>query len=409
MKCYDLVVVGGGAAGLFGAAVAAEKGLSVLLLERNSRCGRKISITGKGRCNLTNTRKWSEFSEHIHPNPNFFKNAFFGMSNERTMTFFERIGLSLTVERGQRVFPASMRAQEVNDVLLAHLKKAGVTIMTETRVRSASKEGKLFKTGTEPEKNGRSFFSKKLLVATGGLSYPATGSTGDGYEMAKNFGHKIIPCFPSLTALIPLNYNEALSGITLKNIEISLYLNGVEVESEFGEVEFTDDGIEGAAAIKLSRKAVHALLDGQKVELAIDLKPALSPEQLALRIERERRENGRETLNLLLKRILPGQLVAPFMNSCRGLEIKNLPLHLKEWRFKVISYVGYRRSVVTAGGVDLGEISPKSMESKLVKGLYFAGEVLNLDGDTGGYNLQIAFSTAALAAESVVRELTLSE
>lgn len=407
MKCYDLVVVGGGAAGLFGAAVAAGKGLSVLLLERNSRCGKKIAITGKGRCNLTNTRKWCEFAEHIHPNPNFFKNAFFGMSNEQTMAFFESIGLSLTIERGQRVFPSSMRAQEVNDVLLAHLRKLGVTIITEARVKRTSKEGELFKTETEPGKNGRSFFSKKLLVATGGLSYPATGSTGDGYEMAKNFGHKIIPCFPSLTALLPLDYNKALSGIVLKNIEISLYLNGVEVESEFGEMEFTDDGIEGAAAIKLSRKAVPALLDGQKVELAIDLKPALSPEQLASRIERERMENGIESLNLLLKRMLPGQLVVPFMKSCRELNMKNLPLHLKEWRFKVTSYVGYRRSIVTAGGVELGEISPKSMESKLVRGLYFAGEVLNLDGDTGGYNLQIAFSTAALAAESVVRELTL--
>ena len=414
MDCFDLAIAGGGAAGLFGAAVAAGRGLSVLLLERNGRCGKKIAITGKGRCNLTNTREWSEFSEHIHPSPNFFKSAFFGMSNRDTMAFFEQIGLPLTIERGQRVFPASMRAQDVTDVLVARLRQLGVTICTGCRVVGASRVengvcGPFFKVEAESAACGtlRVFAARNLLITTGGLSYPATGSTGDGYALAESFGHKIVPCFPSLTALVPFNYDTSLSGISLKNVELSLYVNGTSVQTEFGEMDFTGDGIEGAAAIRLSRRAVAALDGKQKVAVSFDLKPALSCEQLRLRIRREAADDisiakgGTAGLKTLLKRLLPGALIPPFMRANRDLSCENLPERLKAWRFAVNSYVGYRRSVVTAGGVDLAGVSPKTMGSKLVDGLYFAGEILNLDGDTGGYNLQIAFSTAALAAKSI--------
>ena len=374
MDCFDLAIAGGGAAGLFGAAVAAGRGLSVLLLERNGRCGKKIAITGKGRCNLTNTREWSEFSEHIHPSPNFFKSAFFGMSNRDTMAFFEQIGLPLTVERGQRVFPVTFFKVEAESAACGTL---------------------------------RVFAARNLLITTGGLSYPATGSTGDGYALAESFGHKIVPCFPSLTALVPFNYDTSLSGISLKNVELSLYVNGTSVQTEFGEMDFTGDGIEGAAAIRLSRRAVAALDGKQKVAVSFDLKPALSCEQLRLRIRREAADDisiakgGAAGLKTLLKRLLPGALIPPFMRANRDLSCENLPERLKAWKFAVNSYVGYRRSVVTAGGVDLAGVSPKTMGSKLVDGLYFAGEILNLDGDTGGYNLQIAFSTAALAAKSI--------
>lgn len=414
MECFDLAIVGGGAAGLFGAAVAAGRGLSVLLLERNGRCGKKIAITGKGRCNLTNTREWSEFSEHVHPKPNFFKSAFFGMSNKDTMAFFERMGLPLTVERGQRVFPASMRAQDVTDVLVAKLKELGVPLCTGYRVVGASKVedgvcGPVFKVEAKSSEDGglRLFTARNLLIATGGLSYPATGSTGDGYLLAESFGHKIVPCFPSLTALVPLNYDISLSGISLKNVELSLYVNGTSVQTEFGEMDFTSDGIEGAAAIRLSRKAVAALDGKQKVAVSFDLKPAVSCEQLRLRIRREAAadiviaKGGTSGLRALLRRLLPEALITPFMRANRDLSYENLPERLKAWRFALVSYVGYRRSVVTAGGVDLVGISPKTMGSKLVEGLYFAGEVLDLDGDTGGYNLQIAFSTAALAANNI--------
>lgn len=414
MDCFDLAIAGGGAAGLFGAAVAAGRGLSVLLLERNERCGKKIAITGKGRCNLTNTRDWGEFSEHIHPSPNFFKSAFFGMSNRDTMAFFEQIGLPLTVERGQRVFPASMRAQDVTDVLLARLRQLGVSVCTGWRVVGASKVeygacAPVFKVEAKCSASGslRVFTARNLLLTTGGLSYPATGSTGDGYVLAESFGHRIVPCFPSLTALVPLNYDISLSGVSLKNVELSLYVNGNCVQTEFGEMDFTDDGIEGAAAIRLSRRAVAALDGKQKVFVSFDLKPALSCEQLRLRIIREAAagtsvaRGGTAGLKTLLKRLLPGALVAPFMRANKDLSYENLPERLKAWRFAIVSYVGYRRCVVTAGGVDLAGISPKTMGSKLVDGLYFAGEILNLDGDTGGYNLQIAFSTAALAAKSI--------
>ena len=413
MDCFDLAIAGGGAAGLFGAAVAAGRGLSVLLLERNERCGKKIAITGKGRCNLTNTRDWGEFSEHIHPSPNFFKSAFFGMSNRATMAFFEQIGLPLTVERGQRVFPASMRAQDVTDVLLARLRQLGVSVCTGWRVVGASKVEygactPVFKVKAKSASGElRVFAARNLLITTGGLSYPATGSTGDGYVLAESFGHKIVPCFPSLTALVPLHYDTSLSGVSLKNVELSLYVNGNCVQTEFGEMDFTGDGIEGAAAIRLSRRAVAALGGKQKVSLSFDLKPALSCEQLRMRIRREAAadisiaKGGAAGLKALLKRLLPGALIAPFMRANKDLSCENLPERLKAWRFAIVSYVGYRRCVVTAGGVDLAGISPKTMGSKLVDGLYFAGEILNLDGDTGGYNLQIAFSTAALAAKSV--------
>lgn len=405
-KVYDIVIIGGGAAGLYAAATLSSlnmegASLKVLLLEKMHRCGLKIGITGKGRCNLTNTKPWEEFSSHIHPKNIFLKNSFYGMSNLSTMEFFEKIGLPLVVERGDRVFPQSMKATDVPSVLEKHILRGGVEIKKNAPVRQIkSSPDNLF---LVEYGEGEELASKKIIVATGGLSYKTTGSTGDGYEFAKSFGHKITQCFPSLTALRPKDYREEFQGISLKNVSLQLVVNGNVVQEEFGDLDFTNGGIEGPIGFKVSRKGVHSIINGQKVEVVLDMKPAVSHKQLKERISRELLQLKGNQLKGLLPKLLPQSIVPMFVAAHKNLSIENLPEKLKCWKFAVEGYVGYERCVVTAGGVHLQEVSQKSMESKLVKGLYFAGEVLDLDGDTGGYNLQIAFSTGALAAMSAAK------
>lgn len=405
-KVYDIVIIGGGAAGLYAAATLSSlnmegASLKVLLLEKMHRCGLKIGITGKGRCNLTNTKPWEEFSSHIHPKNIFLKNSFYGMSNLSTMEFFEKIGLPLVVERGDRVFPQSMKATDVPSVLEKHILRGGVEIKKNAPVRQIkSSPDNLF---LVEYGEGEELASRKIIVATGGLSYKTTGSTGDGYEFARCFGHKITQCFPSLTALRPKDYREEFQGISLKNVSLQLVVNGSVVQEEFGDLDFTNGGIEGPIGFKVSRKGVHSIINGQKVEVVLDMKPAVSHKQLKERISRELLQVKGNQLKGLLPKLLPQSIVPMFVAAHKNLSIENLPEKLKCWKFAVEGYVGYERCVVTAGGVHLQEVSQKSMESKLVKGLYFAGEVLDLDGDTGGYNLQIAFSTGALAAMSAAK------
>ena len=405
-KVYDIVIIGGGAAGLYAAATLSSlnmegASLKVLLLEKMHRCGLKIGITGKGRCNLTNTKPWEEFSSHIHPKNIFLKNSFYGMSNLSTMEFFETIGLPLVVERGDRVFPQSMKATDVPSVLEKHILRGVVEIKKNAPVRQIkSSPDNLF---LVEYGEGEELASKKIIVATGGLSYKTTGSNGDGYEFARCFGHKITQCFPSLTALRPKDYREEFQGISLKNVSLQLVVNGNVVQEEFGDLDFTNGGIEGPIGFKVSRKGVHSIINGQKVEVVLDMKPAVSHKQLKERISRELLQVKGNQLKGLLPKLLPQSIVPMFVAAHKNLSIENLPEKLKCWKFAVEGYVGYERCVVTAGGVHLQEVSQKSMESKLVKGLYFAGEVLDLDGDTGGYNLQIAFSTGALAAMSAAK------
>ena len=415
----DLVIIGGGAAGLMAAAqisslLSEELNSfkpSVLLIEKMMRPGRKIGITGKGRCNLTNARMWDEFSVHVHPNPNFFKNAFYNFSSSDTMDFFRRLGLELTVERGQRVYPKSMKAQDVTDTLVRYIKRCrAVEISTEVSVDSVS-SGEYYKLNLS---DGSVVESRMVLVATGGLSYPSTGSTGDGYAFAEALGHTVTARHPSLTALTPKDYKEfagQLCGLQLKNVSLSLIVNGNVAQEEFGDLDFTEGGIEGALGFRVSRKAVLSLSQGQKVSLVLDMKPSLSESQLRERIKRES-STGNNNVKYLLSKLLPRQMIQPFLTihkktllmQSNSKAVEELPKLLKNTQFDIDSYVGYERCVVTNGGVSLGEVSPKTMESKLKKGLFFAGEVLDLDGDTGGYNLQIAFSTAALAARAIVNE-----
>lgn len=408
-KEYDLVIIGAGAAGMTAAVLAAGSSLRVALMEKNSQCGRKLLLTGKGRCNITNTRPWEELSPHIHPDAAFFRPAFMSFSNTDTVAMFQSLGLPVTVERGMRVFPQSGRSSDVRDALLRRIVSSdNIDLEYNSEVVSIDRTScglTLSVMRTEERISAYSLRAAAVIIATGGLSYPATGSTGDGYRLAGRLGHTVTPTMPSLTALVPEKYNFALIGLTLRNVSLSLMVDGGVVQTEFGELTFTDGGLEGALGFRVSRRAVKALTEGKKVEAVIDLKPAVPAAELKARVEREYRPGL--GLDRFLERFLPLQAVRPFIEAAPSLTVQNLPVRLKNWRMPIKGFVDYRRAVVTAGGVSLKEISRKTMESKLVPGLYFAGEVMDLDADTGGYNLQIAFSTAAAAVRSVINRSTL--
>ena len=376
-----VAVIGGGPAGMMAAIRAAEtlgEGSRITLFERNDRLGRKIYLTGKGRCNLTNRRGWEEFSPHIHPNQGFLKHAFRAFSNEELIRYFEEVlGVPTVTQQGQRVFPASLVAGDVARALERRVHALGVEVRYGSRITSLE------------ELDGYS----AVIVATGGKSYPVTGSTGDGYTMAREAGHAVTTLFPSETAMLPKDYDRRLIGLTLKHVGLSLNVDKTCVQQEEGEFDFTPDGLESGIAYKLSRRAIWALVNGQKVEIVLDLKPALSESQLMARLLRE----------ATLRSFMPQALIDPFIRAHPGLSEATLPKALKYWSFPIVGYKGFERAVVTAGGVSLKEIVPKTMESRHRKGLYFCGEVLDLDGDTGGYNLQIAFSTGALAGVNAAR------
>lgn len=387
---YDIAIIGGGAAGLMAATETA--GLKTVILEKMPRPARKILLTGKGRCNITNTSAWNDFCRHVHPNPNPLKHSFFWLDNSKTLERFNAFGLETVTEHGNRAYPASMKAVDVVDTLHFAAKSAGAEILCNWKVSKISfGDGRFTITG----EHGGTVSAKAVIIATGGLSYPTTGSEGDGYAFAKGFGHKIKGTFPSLTAITPKDYaasglKSMLEGIHLKNVTLKLYVNGDLVQEEFGEMDFTNGGIEGALGFRVSRKAVKALNDGNKVSVSLDLKPAVSEEQINERAAKEP-----------LRSFLPARLIKPFTLKNTGtIKRYGLGRALKDWKFDITSYVGYERCVITAGGVAMEEINPKSLQSKLQSGLFFAGEVMDIDADTGGYNLQIAWSTGANAGRS---------
>ncbi|MBO5803787.1 MAG: aminoacetone oxidase family FAD-binding enzyme [Bacteroidales bacterium] len=407
MKSYHIAIVGGGAAGLMAAARCVGSGLDVVLIEKNKECGKKLLITGKGRCNITNSSPWKDFQTHIHPDKGFLKNAFHHFSNKDVVALLESAGLPCKEERGNRIFPVSDRSHDVRDTLVKYIKKGGINVVTGCQVLDINKGDNLFTLSLSTyEGDNLDIQASRVILATGGLSYPTTGSTGDGYDVASKFGHTIVGTFPSLTALKPFNMDSRMEGILLKNVRMDLWVNGSKVQSEFGETLFTSGGIEGALGFRVSRKGVKGLINGQKVELVLDLKPAVEMDELNKRVKELSAECGGK-LKKIVSRLVPAQMVDPFIDSLPGLNPENMASRLKEWRFKIVGYVGYERCVVTAGGVSLDEISRKTMESKVIDGLYMAGEVMDLDGDTGGYNLQIAFSTGALAADSAVRSISI--
>ena len=434
MTKSDIIVIGGGAAGLMAAAGAAAQGCSVTVLEKMPRPGRKIMITGKGRCNFTNLKAWNEFSAHIHPKPNFLKPSFYNLSSEKMIEFLEAAGMESVVERGERAFPASHLASDVVDALVRSAESAGANIICGKEVKSitSNKENISFSITCF---DGSRFQCSRLIICTGGLSYPKTGSTGDGYRWASDFGHTIRPLFPSLTAIVPAGYKTSgpgkaghidrstplsetgklLCGNQLKNVQLTVTIDGNQAQSEFGDMDFTDGGIEGPVGFKVSRKCVNALSNGSKVTAALDMKPAVEIEDLTVRIStlwnevskdrRSANKQYKDRYKILLTKVLPMSLIQGFMKLNPNTDHKTLAKTLKNWKFEIEGYVGYERCVITAGGVSCEEITPKTLESKLTPGLYFAGEVLDLDADTGGYNLQTAFSTGYLAGISAAKSL----
>ncbi len=442
----DIIVIGGGAAGLMAAAGAAEtfakKGVEgkVIVLEKMARPGRKIMITGKGRCNFTNVKAWNEFSQHIHPKPNFLKPSFYNLTSEKVVEFMETHGMEAVVERGDRAFPASHLASDVVDALVRAAEGAGAEILCGKEVSGIQEiPDQVWNDGRDGVRkgfmircaDGTEYSCRKLIICTGGLSYPKTGSTGDGYGWAKELGHSVRPLFPSLTAIVPKGYKQedtrghidrstqlteigsALCGNQLKNVGLSILVDGNEVENEFGDLDFTDGGLEGPIGFKVSRKCVNAIINGSKVTAVLDMKPAVETEDLTVRIstlwneiskdKRNAQKLYKDRFKILVTKVLPMSLIPAFTKLNPNADHKTLAKALKNWKLEIAGYVGYERCVVTAGGVSLEEVTAKTLESKLVPGLYFAGEVLDLDADTGGYNLQTAFCTGYLAGISAAR------
>ncbi|MBR5483134.1 MAG: NAD(P)/FAD-dependent oxidoreductase [Alistipes sp.] len=411
---YDVIVIGAGAAGLMAAATAARNGKKVLLMEKMEKAGRKIRISGKGRCNVTNARPPEEFKESIRTNADFFEVAFAEFNNKATIRLFERLGVKLDIERGQRVFPKSGKAWDIANALVDYCLDNEVEIAYNTRVNNIlTLDGKIYGV-TYINKRGfeRKEEAENVIIATGGVSYPGTGSTGDGYIFADQVGHTIEEVRPSLTPLRTSHpQRKYLDGLLLKNIQARLIVEDEVVKEEFGEISFSDRGIEGAVALRVSRDAVDALIDDKRVKLVIDMKPALTEEMLQERIHREIEEmQPDEFFSELLRKLVPKHLVMPiahemdvhsknYIRKVTDAEINRLVKILKGFVFPITDYAPFEYAVVTAGGVKCDEVNKYTMESLKVKGLYFAGEVLDLDANTGGYNLQIAFSTGRLAGQ----------
>ena len=396
------------------AATAARNGKQVLLMEKMEKAGRKIRISGKGRCNLTNARPPEEFREAIRVNADFFDVAFAEFNNKATIRLFERLGVKLDIERGQRVFPHSGKAWDIANALADYCADNGVTFMYDTRVNGIlTSNGKVYGV-TYINKRGfeRKEEAPAVIIATGGVSYPATGSTGDGYLFADELGHTVTEVRPSLTPLRTSHpQRKFLDGLLLRNVRAQLVVDGEVVREEFGEIGFSERGIEGAVALRLSRDSVDALIDERKVKIVLDMKPALDEETLFDRIKREIAEmQPEEFFAELLRKLVPKNLVVPiareldvhsknYIRKVTDAEINRLIKVLKGMVFPITDYAPFEYAVVTAGGVCCDEVNKYTMESLKVGGLYFAGEVLDLDANTGGYNMQIAFSTGRLAGQ----------
>lgn len=496
----DIVIIGGGAAGLMAAIGAAkvlsesENGGTVTVLEKMPKAGRKVMITGKGRCNFTNVKDWQDFSTHIRTDNNFVSPAWHNLTPEGMIELLKQNGLRSVVERGDRAYPQSHMAGDVVDTLLRACTLAGVKVVTDCEVKTIDvtprgfsldcvqtsrknvripvddprklRPGKPAPTREEITIEPVEYNCKKLIIATGGLSYPGTGSTGDGYMWAEELGHSVEACFPSLTALVPVGYKESnplageikqafrgrtvygktkerkiaplpkwyptfekhiervtpltdlgelFNGNNLDNVQLTLYINGQEAQQEFGDIEFTDGGLEGPLGFMVSRKAVKALNDGQKVSVSIDLKPAVELEKLDADIhakweevindDRSKGQSFQRLFRIMLGKLMPWNATLAFLKTNPKVSVDTLAQAMKDWKLDIAGFVGFERCVVTAGGISTDEITAKTLESKKQPGLYFAGEVLDMDCDTGGYNLQMAFSTGYLAGESAAKAL----
>lgn len=406
---YDCIIVGGGAAGMMAAITAAGLGKSTLLLEKMNRCGKKISITGKGRCNVTNNCTSDDFFANIPTNPRFLYSAYAGFNSQDCMDFFERLGVPLKTERGNRVFPVSDKAEDIVRALEQGCEDYGVNRIFSKVTEIITEDGavKGVKCGS------RTYFAPSVLIATGGKSYPGTGSDGDGYRFAEELGHTVTDIKPSL---VPIesddDYCRDMMGLSLKNVVLTLKdtVKNKVVFSEMGEMLFTHFGVSGPLVLSASSHIPQ--VESGRYIFYIDLKPALDEKKLDERILRDFKEIPNRIFANSLSKLLPSKMIPTVVelsgidgekqvNSVTKQERQRLVSLLKAFPVHIRSFRPIAEAIVTSGGVKVSEVSPKTMESKLVKGLYFAGEVLDVDGYTGGFNLQIAFSTGCLAGENM--------
>ena len=416
MEAYDVIVVGAGAAGMLAAGRAAELGGKVLLLEKMERAGRKILISGKGRCNITNDAPQSEFLKHIHPDSSFLQHAFDGFFSHDIIRLLGEHGCTTVVERGARVFPTSNKAADVVRALLQWVERHHVDIRYRHKVESLLiQDGQVAGLRVHTPHGSQSVHAKSLILCTGGKSYPATGSDGDGYRFAAAAGHGIET---PRQALVPLetagDSASRLQGLSLRNVNAVVWVDGKKTREEFGELMFTEFGMSGPIVLTLSRFVVDELRKKCHVELALDLKPALNESKLDNRLLRDIHEYGTLRMEGLFRKWLPAALI-PVFGERSGVpagkqgqqlspaERRRILLLMKDFRFTVTGCRPFKEAIVTAGGVLTSEIDSQTMESKRVRNLYFAGELIDLDADTGGYNLQLAFSTGWLAADACMR------
>ena len=412
----NTIIIGGGPAGLMAAIFSSKNGDKVTIIEKMPSCGKKLLITGKGRCNITNNAEMDKFMENTPTNAKFLYGVFNNFTNKDIVELLGNEGVKTKVERGERVFPVSDRAKDVLDALLHILKKQNVQILTGSTVKKITIDNDKNVLGVELD-NKKEIKADKIILATGGKSYPVTGSTGDGYKLAKDLGHTITKIEPSLVPLT--SYDGAckeLQGLSLRNVAIKLYICDKVVYKDFGEMLFTHFGVSGpivlsASSYLVKTKNIEEILKSNKVEIEIDLKPALTEEKLDARILRDFEEQKNKQFKNSLDKLLPQKLIPVIIektninenkkiNEITKLERQKLVNELKHFKININGTRPIEEAIVTSGGISVKEINPKTMESKLIKGLYFAGEIIDVDCLTGGYNLQVAWSTGYTAGIS---------
>lgn len=402
-------VVGGGAAGMMAAIHSADSGADVTLFEKNEKLGKKVYITGKGRCNVTNSSDAEVFFKNVNRNPKFLYSAFYGFDNNMVYSFIEEQGCPLKIERGNRVFPVSDKSSDIIRAFSKALSNRGVNVKLNTEVKELLVSEGICE-GLKL-KDGKSLYADRIILATGGLSYPSTGSTGDGYRFAEALGHSIVKPLPSLVPIeIEEDFYLNLQGLSLKNVSLKVYVNGKVKYSDMGEMLFTHFGISGPLILSASSVYTECKERGDEVSLSLDLKPALTYEELDKRVLKDFDENKNRKFKNALDKLLPQTLIPVIVKLSEINEYKNVNEISREERLRLVSLLkdfkmtpvgtrSFNEAIITKGGINVKEVNASTMESKLVKNLFFAGEILDVDAMTGGYNLQIAFSTGYLAGD----------
>ena len=415
---YDIVIIGAGPAGLMAAIEICKSSKKILILEKMHEPALKLKISGKGRCNITNNAKLEDFISHFGKNGRFLKFAFVNFFNTDLIRYFEKLGVQFKLERGGRYFPENDDAGDIAKALLNKVKLLNIPISTNSEVINITKlPDKKFTVTINKNTQRIQIKADKIVLATGGKSYPRTGSTGAGFKLASQLGHTITPVSPSLVPIETKGSTaKKLQGLSLKNVKAQVWRGNKKIDERFGEMLFTDFGLSGPIILSLSKTVVKLIDDKEKVFISIDLKPALDHKMIERRIIREINEHSKQGFKNLLKKLLPGKLVHVFtenlkipeekqLSQINSEERKKLRMLLKGFQFEVTGYRSFSHAIVTSGGICIKEINPQTMESKLVKGLYFAGEIIDIDADTGGFNLQAAFSTGWIAGRNGVHAL----